>query len=65
MMEYLDSLDKAVEQIEFNMMKLLWGMRGSITLEEAYQMTRSEIEQASRVIKENYEISKKINQPHW
>jgi hypothetical protein len=47
------------------LMKLCWFMRGSVTVEDAFQMTVEDREILSRIIKENLETTKKSGLPFF
>lgn len=44
---------------------MCWYMRGGLSLTEAYDLSHEDREVISRLIKENLETAKKINQPFW
>ena len=46
-------------------MRLMWHMRGSITLEEAFMMEPEDRKLISELIKENLETNKKTGQPFF
>ena len=59
----IESMDKEIKSITADMLKLCWFMRGSISYSEAFGLTNIERDMIGKIIQENIEISKKINQP--
>lgn len=45
--------------------RIVWYMRGSVSLEEIYQVGPEDREIFSKLIKENLETAKKTGQPFW
>ena len=58
-------MEKDVEGIRQEALKMSWFMRGGITYNEAMDMSVEERKIISEIIKENLEISKKSNMPFF
>jgi len=61
----IDDMEKEVKGLKEDMLKMCWFMRGGVTYGEIVQMSSSEREAMSRLIKENLETAKKTGQPFW
>lgn len=53
------------KEIKFDLTKIVWYMRGGISLEEAYYLTPEDKEIISKIIKENLETTKKSGLPFF
>jgi len=58
-------LEQETKQIKYNLSKLCWYMRGGLSFTEAYETTPEDREVITKLIEENLETAKKINQPFW
>jgi hypothetical protein len=58
-------LEQETKQLKYNLSKLCWYMRGGLSLTEAYETTHEDREVITKLIEENLETAKKINQPFW
>jgi hypothetical protein len=56
-------MDQDVKAQLHNMYRIMWYMRGSITLEQAYNLTPEDMEILNNIIKENLEWSEKAGTP--
>jgi hypothetical protein len=61
----VDAMEKETRDIRLDVLKLCWYMRGGVTYEEAMQMSQSERAIINDIVKENYEITKKSQLPHF
>ena len=61
----VEVLENQVKQIKFDISRLCWYMRGSVSYTEAMDMAPDEREIVANLIKENLETAKKTNQPFW
>lgn len=61
----IDSMDQEAKQIKTEVLKLCWYMRGGVTYNEAMNMSNSEREAISNIIKENLETTKKSGLPFF
>tara|TARA_B110000503_G_C7110314_1_gene397770 strand:- start:649 stop:867 length:219 start_codon:yes stop_codon:yes gene_type:complete len=57
--------ENQVKQIKFDLAKMCWYMRGSLSMSEAYDLAPDEREVISNLIKENLETAKKTGQPFF
>lgn len=55
----LDKMTKQQKEIQNDLIKTIWFMRGSVTYDEAYMLTHNEREQIGKLIQENLEVTKK------
>jgi len=62
-MELINQLDSEYNDIEKNLMEILWYMRGGISLNDAYNLTWDQRKHIHELIKENMELSKKTGRP--
>jgi len=63
MMEIVKMLENETNEIEKNLVEILWYMRGGISLNDAYQPTFDQRRHIFELIKENTELSKKTGKP--
>jgi hypothetical protein len=61
----IDAMDKETHDIRLDVLKLCWYMRGGVTYEEAMQMSRSERDIISGIVKDNLETTKKTQLPFF
>jgi hypothetical protein len=61
----VDAMDKETRNIRQDILKLCWYMRGGVTYEEAMQMSQSERNAISAIIKENLDTTKRTNLPFF
>ena len=58
-LEYVDSIDKEARAIRAGIMKQMWYMRGSITIDEAFMLCHEDREIISEIVSDNLETTKK------
>ena len=63
--EYIDSLDKESKALIKQIYSLAWHMRGGMTLDEAFQISFSDREIITEMIKEHMEITKESHLPYF
>ena len=63
--KYLEGLDKEAKALKTEALKLSWHMRGGLAYDQAMMLSDSERKIISKMIEENYEITKKTNLPHF
>jgi hypothetical protein len=64
-LEEVEILESQCKQLKFDLSKLCWFMRGSVSLTEAYEMCIEDREIMFKLIKENLETAKATKQPFW
>ena len=63
--KYVDQMEKETNSIRQEALKMSWFMRGGITYDQALQLSTSERELISGIIKENLETTKKSGLPFF
>lgn len=63
--EEVKQLENEIKQIKHSILKLCWYMRGSITMEDAYYLTKEDQEIISDIVKENLETTKSSGLPFF
>lgn len=63
--ELLESYDVNSKALRNRILKLIWHMRGSVTLEEGFMMSFSDRELVNSLIKENLETTKATGLPFF
>ncbi len=58
-------MENEIKEMKLNLMKIVWYMRGGVTLTEAYDFGPEDREIASKVIDDNLETTKKTNMPFF
>jgi len=58
-------LEEQSKQIKFELSKLCWHMRGGLSYEEAFYLGHDDKEVMSKLIEENFEITKKTQMPYF
>jgi hypothetical protein len=58
-------LEDSVKQIKYDISKLCWYMRGSLSLTEAYESSPEDREIMSKLIEENLKLANKTGKPFW
>lgn len=58
-------MDKEVEHIKKESLKMTWYMRGGLSYEEAMNLSFKEREMVSEIIKDNLETTKKSKLPFF
>lgn len=64
-LEESKKLEGFQKEIKAELLKLCWYMRGSITLEEAYNLSYEDKSLIGDIIKENLETTKKSGMPFF
>jgi hypothetical protein len=62
---YTDSLDREAKAMQKDVMKLIWYMRGSVTLDEAYMLSYEQREIINTIIEDNLETTKETGLPFF
>lgn len=63
--DMLESYDKESKALKKSLLKLCWGMRGSIGLDEIYQLSYQDRELINQLIKENIEVTNETGLPYF
>ena len=61
----VEGQDKEIKAIREDVLKMCWYMRGGLTYEEGMNLSYSERDVISKLIKENLETTKKTGLPHF
>ena len=61
----IETYEKQSKALKFQLLKLCWYMRGSITIEQMYELSHFDRDQIIKLINENIETAKEIQQPFW
>ena len=61
----IDSYEKQSKALKFQLLKLCWYMRGSVSIDQMYDMSVDDRGQIIKLINENFETAKEIKQPFW
>lgn len=64
-LEMVKVLEQEAKQMKFELTKICWLMRGSISFDEVYQLSQEDLEIIGKVVKENFEITKKTGLPYF
>jgi hypothetical protein len=56
-------MESRTKQIKWELMHVCWHLRGSISIDQAYQLAPDDREMAGKLIKENIETVKKTKLP--
>lgn len=65
MLKYFDQLERQSKALKEEALRLCWYMRGGISYDEAMQLSYTERDIVSTIIKENLETSKKSGMPFF
>ena len=63
--ELIESYDTNSKALRNNILKLIWHMRGSVTLDEGFTMSYSDRELISSLVKENLETTNTTGLPFF
>lgn len=63
--KYVDQMEKETNNIRQEALKMSWFMRGGITYDQALQLSSSERDLISGIIKENLDTTKKSGLPFF
>lgn len=58
-------MEKEAKALKNQIYQLMWFMRGSITITEAFELESEDLEIISKIIKENLETTKKTKLPFF
>lgn len=58
-------MDEEVKALKDEMFRLVWFMRGGLTLSEAYELDISDREIINKIIKDNLETTKETSMPFF
>ena len=61
----INQLDKESKALKTDLYKLAWFMRGSLTIEQAFQLDQEAREIIAELIEENLEVTKKTQLPFF
>ena len=64
-MEEVKVLENSVKQFKYDLSKLCWYMRGSVSLTEMYETCHEDREVMSQLVQDNLETAKKTQQPFF
>jgi len=62
---YFDQLEKETKALKREALKICWHMRGSISFDEAMQLSLPDREEISKLINDNLETTKKTGLPYF
>lgn len=60
-----ERMEKEAKALKNQIYQLMWFMRGSITITEAFELESEDLEIISKIIKENLETTKKTKLPFF
>jgi len=60
---YLEKLNKDIKKLETELLKIVWYMRGGVSLNEAYQLTTYQRKEIAKIVEDNIELTKKTGLP--
>lgn len=63
--KYVDQMEKETNEIRQEALKLCWYMRGGINYDQALQLSTTERDLISNIVKENLETTKKSGLPFF
>jgi len=63
--DMLESYDKESKALKKSLLKLCWGMRGSVSLDEIYQLSYHDRELINQIIKEHIEVTNETGLPYF
>ena len=58
-------MDKEVDQIKKDLLRLVWHMRGGVSYSEMMMLSHKELEIISEIVKDNMEVTKKTRLPYF
>jgi hypothetical protein len=61
----LDDFDKDSKALKKSIYKLCWGMRGGVTLDEAYQLSYQDREIIFKIIEDNIKTTNETGLPYF
>lgn len=60
-----ESMEKEAKALKNQIYQMMWFMRGSITISEAFELESEDLEIISKIIKDNLETTKKTRLPFF
>ncbi len=60
-----ESMEKEAKALKNQIYQMMWFMRGSITISEAFELESEDLEIIGRIIKDNLETTKKTRLPFF
>jgi hypothetical protein len=60
-----DGMEREAKALKNQIYQLMWFMRGSITISEAFELESEDLEIIGKIIKDNLEITKKTKLPFF
>ncbi len=60
-----EEMEREAKALKNQLYQIMWYMRGSITLSEAFELESEDLEIISRIIKDNLETTKKTRLPFF
>ncbi len=60
-----EEMEREAKALKNQLYQIMWYMRGSITLSEAFELETDDLEIISRIIKDNLETTKKTRLPFF
>jgi len=64
-MEEVEVLENSVKQFKYDLSKLCWYMRGSVSLTEMYETCHEDRQVMGQLVEDNLETAKKTQQPFF
>ena len=58
-------LENSAKELRHNILKLVWYMRGGVTLSEAYEMGPEDRDMVKKIVEDNMETTKKSGLPFF
>ncbi len=60
-----EGMEREAKALKNQLYQIMWFMRGSITITEAFELETEDLEIVSKIIKENLETTKKTKLPFF
>ncbi len=60
-----EGMEREAKALKNQLYQIMWFMRGSITITEAFELESEDLEIVSKIIKENLETTKKTKLPFF
>ena len=64
-LEYLNSMERDSKALKKHIFKLCWYMRGSIGVDEMFQLSYSDRDLLNKIVEENIEVTNKTKLPFF
>jgi hypothetical protein len=65
LLQYFDQLERETKALKREALRICWHMRGSISYDEAMQLSFPEREEIGKLISDNLETTKKTGLPYF